>query len=167
MHNSLLDWIYASLQDGMDEASLVLSLTECLTVPLGLALRQREARRCLRSTVKRSARIQWLDENEAQFVPKVDGFHLHPLLEVMSHKLFRIARRPLSAKELLVVLPITNKERLRWTKDGRLMQQGTASMKRGQAISVTTYAIGPVEALLADPQEVERWRARDLWLETR
>jgi ABC-type xylose transport system substrate-binding protein len=75
----------------------------------------------------------------------------------MSHKLFRIARRPLTAKELLVVLPITNKERLRWTKDGRLMQQGTTSMKRGQAISVTTYAIGPVEALLADPEEVERW----------
>ena len=167
MHNSLLDWIYASLQSGMDEGSLILSLTECLTVPLGLALRQREARRRLRSTVKRSARIQWVDENEARFLPRIDDFLLPPLLEIMSRELFRIARRPLTAKELLVALPITNKERLRWTKDGRLMQQGAASMKRGQALSVTTYAIGPVEALLANPEEVERWRARDLWLDTR
>lgn len=101
------------------------------------------------------------------FLPKVKDFDLIHLLDTISGRLVRIARRPLTAKELLIAVPISNKERLKWTKDGRLVQQGTASFRRGQAISMTTYAIDPVEALLANPHEIERWRARDLWLETR
>ena len=164
---SLQEWIRVSLRAGMDETCSVLSFAQCFREPLGLALRRREAKRCIKATAKSCARVRWISESQAMFLPKVKDFDLIHLLDTISGRLVRIARRPLTAKELLIAVPISNKERLKWTKDGSLVQQGTASFRRGQAISMTTYAIDPVEALLANPSEIERWRARDSWLETR
>lgn len=166
IRGSLEEWIHASLQAGMDEAGSILSFTQCFRGPLGLTLRRGEAKRCVKATAKSGARIRWIDESHAMFLPKIGDFELRLLLGPISHQLSRIARRPLTAKELLLALPISNKERLRWTKDGRLVQQGAALMKRGQTVSLTTYAVAPVQALLADPAEIQRWREKDLWLET-
>lgn len=95
------------------------------------------------------------------FTPEGQGFDLALMLEAIAHQLSGIASRPLTAKELLAALPITNQERLRWTKDGRLVQQGSALLRRGQAISIPTYAVGPVQALMTAPENLECWRAQD------
>jgi hypothetical protein len=49
-----------------------------------------------------------------------------------------IAWRPLTPRFLLAALNITTRERLRWTKDGRLALVGRVQAQRSTAFSVPT-----------------------------
>lgn len=59
-------------------------------------------------------------------------------------------------------LGITSQERLRWTKDGRLKQGGSVTIKRGQLISVPTYSISDVEFLADNPAIIANWRSNEM-----
>jgi hypothetical protein len=47
-------------------------------------------------------------------------------------RLDQFAKEPLTTKMVEEILDITSRERLRWTRDGRLPGAGTASFKHGQ-----------------------------------
>jgi hypothetical protein len=80
--------------------------------------------------------------------------------------LAEIASRPLTPRLLVTALNITTKERLRWTKDGRLPRSGAVLVKRAHVVAVPTYAVSLVEELIARPDIIAAWRDQDA-LETR
>ena len=83
----------------------------------------------------------------------------HDLFQALDQRLEAIANRPLSARQAQTLLGITARERLRWTKDGRLPRHGTDFIKRGQIISLATYAVEEIENLFRHPETVRRWRS--------
>ena len=72
-----------------------------------------------------------------------------------------IAQRPYTAGEVRERLGITNQERLRWTKEGRLRRGGNEIIDRGQKIAVTTYEVASIDALALAPETIELWRLDD------
>jgi hypothetical protein len=66
----------------------------------------------------------------------------------------------------VAALNITKRERLRWTKDGRLPRSGAVLVKRAHVVAVPTYAVSLVEELMALPAILAIWRDQDA-LETR
>jgi hypothetical protein len=60
-------------------------------------------------------------------------------------------------------LNITSRERLRWTKDGRLRTSGQLQARQGTIFySVLTYSISEVEKLVASPDILHAWRGQDM-----
>jgi hypothetical protein len=55
-------------------------------------------------------------------------------------------------------LDITARERLRWTKGGRLRTAGTSKIRRGQQIVLNLYPIDSIEQLIREPQRIQSWR---------
>lgn len=72
-----------------------------------------------------------------------------------------LAHRPLTAGQAQRLLGISSIERSRWTKDGRLPQHGTSMIKRGQLISLQTYAPSDIEHLAQHPETIRAWRECD------
>ncbi len=73
-----------------------------------------------------------------------------------------IANRPLTPKMLLKALPLTNRERLRWTKDGRLRTSGRLNIRQGEiTYAFPTYAPHVVEELSQNPNTILSWRRAD------
>lgn len=65
------------------------------------------------------------------------------------------------------ILAITGRERIRWTKDGRLQGSGTGDFNRGaQRIQVAFYAFEQIKALASNPALIAEWRDRDRELQS-
>jgi hypothetical protein len=84
------------------------------------------------------------------------------VLRDLATRLAEIAWRPLTPKLLLTALHISTRERLRWTKDGRLRTSGKLLIRNGVvAFSVPTYPVSVVEQLANTPDVLSSWRAQD------
>jgi hypothetical protein len=60
------------------------------------------------------------------------------------------------------VLGITTRERLRWTKDRRLPQSGSGSIKSGpRTIHFLLYPAHKIAQLASDPSVIADWRRAD------
>lgn len=73
----------------------------------------------------------------------------------------KIAARQLHPREVEALLSITARERIRWTKDGRLPTSGRGSFRRGQMIEFSTYSPKAMMELADSPGKVASWRASD------
>ena len=138
-----------------------ISFERCIESNLGLNVRRRQARRCISSTLRPYAKMQWETESDAVIALTFADPRIWTLLDNLTERLAALADRPLTPRELLIALPITNKERLRWTKDGRLARSGAVTIKRGHLISVPTYSVAVVERIRADLAVIEAWREID------
>ncbi|MBF7014007.1 hypothetical protein QUC32_04145 [Novosphingobium resinovorum] len=145
----------------MDGDGWRLSFGRCFEDHVALGLRRGQAKRFVRAAFWPRARIEWRALNEAFVILAPDcGPDSVDLADLMG-RLVELAKRPLTPKELLAVLPLTNKERVRWTKDGRLTPSGSVSIRKGQIVSVPTYSVSQVERLLGAPQVICDWREED------
>ena len=123
-----------------------------------LAIRRAEVKR----SVKKVCRKLHVTEYDAAQNRILTAYYDTAELEyILLGALKVIAKRPYSAKEVCMILGITNRERLRWTKDGRLKRGGNEIIKRGQKIAVITYNTNTVEALAKDQKLIEKWRIND------
>ncbi len=85
------------------------------------------------------------------------------LAGALQRGLERIAAKPIGQKHVERILGISAAERLRWSKDGRLPRSGAAFIRPSRAlVSLSTYAPATIEALLAAPEVIAGWRARDV-----
>lgn len=144
------------------EVGLELDFRDPFNKMLGLSLRKTEARRTVLAISNRSGRSNWIEGTDRLRFREVDAMRLDYDWNRIVLELTAIARRPLTPRLLMDVLPISSSERLRWTKDGRLSQSGNVLIKRGQLVSVPTYDVAFVEALLAAPDRISAWRNFDL-----
>lgn len=83
------------------------------------------------------------------------------LFKTLDRRLEMITARPLSGRDVQNLLAISSRERLRWTKDGKLPGQGKAFIKRGQMISLATYPIKAIEYLFLHPEIIDAWRRQE------
>lgn len=135
-----------------EKGCLIFDFHTCFANEIGLSVRRRTSIRAVTTILKRAGKVRWapeLDQLILHLIPTADD--LEALFEGVTELLASIASSPLTPRVLLTILPITNRERVRWTKDGRLRQSGSALIKRGQLVAVPTYAVKDVERLLARP----------------
>lgn len=117
----------------------------------------------LRKKLKKIARRY----NGAQLDLEKQTLHVNDpsVLEAVNAELmstvWEVATRPYSGPEVVNRLSIRNSERVRWTKDQRLPVFKRSLVKRGQLVSVPTYATATIEALVAQPELIKEWRDRD------
>jgi hypothetical protein len=83
------------------------------------------------------------------------------LVQRLRREMCRIALQPISPRHVERVLDIRGAERLRWSKDGRLVRSGTGQMHRGQTITFPTYPPEEIELIEANPGLVARWREHE------
>lgn len=129
---------------------------------LGLRLRSAETRRKIAACSRSFGRWRWAGHDQWTGSGEwSDSYRLQDYRTCLATELATVAIRPLTPRLLLEVLPITNKERLRWTKDNRLPRSGAVMIRRGQLISVPTYSVAAIEKIIATPGLIENWRATD------
>jgi hypothetical protein len=148
-----------------DALRLTITFDRCFSTYLGLRIRREEARRCLNRAFADCSQ----DWDEASWMLTISTSQEAPARLVIlrvAEVLAEIASRPLTPRLLVAALNITTKERLRWTKDGRLRRSGAALVKRAHVVAVPTYAVSLVEELIARPDILAAWRDQDA-LETR
>jgi hypothetical protein len=131
---------------------------------LGVALRWREARRRILISLRGTVARRWVEDTLTLEVESPDALPLDEVITRSTHALLLPALRPLTPRLVLDALPISTQERLRWTKDGRLAHSGAVTIRRGQPVSVTTYAVETIAALAADPAIISQWRAEDVMM---
>jgi hypothetical protein len=158
--------LLATLDVTDGEGGRVIGLTRCFQAHLGLSLRRGESLRFLRRILA-DCSANWrakLREPEQEIaIPAGGATSAEIILRELAEGLADIAWRPLTPRLLLTALNITSRERLRWTKDGRLQSSGRLQARQGTvAYSVPTYSISEIEKLVACPDILARWRGQDL-----
>ncbi len=103
---------------------------------------------------------KWIGLSLEVEVPDGD-LRLGEVIERCACALVLPASRPLTPRLVLSALPISAQERLRWTKDGRLLQAGAVTIRRAHSISVATYAVETISELAEDPSIIALWREQD------
>lgn len=144
--------------------ALTFSFARCFTECLGLNLRRGEACRAARLALKSLGSVIWLAEGRVLILGGNEPAlaDLAAALKRIDQRLDRIASRPLDARAVELALGITARERSRWTKDGRLVRAGTTLIRRGQLIALSTYTVGEIAQLVAQPETIRAWRDRDI-----
>ena len=148
-----------------DELGLAIAFDRCFVAFVGLRIRREEARRRLNQAFA-DCSPDWDEAGWTLRVSAAQGAAARFALPRVAEDLAEIASRPLTPRLLVAALNITTKERLRWTKDGRLPRSGAVLIKRAHVIAVPTYAVSLVEELMAQPDILAAWRDQDA-LETR
>ena len=127
-----------------------------------LRLRPKEARSALRKHLSGQERVRWIENAIVISFVNAEGKHAAArLLKTSADILEVIATRPLTPKEICKALKISNQERLRWTKNGRLKTSGTLTFATGRRVTVPTYSARWVADLLNDHQKIVGWRKQD------
>lgn len=143
------------------EGALMLSLKRCFQACIGLKIRQTQARRHLKSALRNRCLLRWQGESMASVLITGPWTGTDRFMELAAAHLAEVASRPLTPRFLIAALGITSRERVRWTKDGRLKSSGSTTIDRGQPIFVPIYSIEDVEILLGEPGVLDRWRTED------
>lgn len=82
------------------------------------------------------------------------------VLAVLDQELDDCKNSPMRPLEVEQALGITARERLKWTKDGRLPTDGTDSFRKGGV--TITFSLHPFASIAAiNPGTVEKWRRED------
>jgi len=68
--------------------------------------------------------------------------------------------RPFTPATVQDALGISSRERIRWTRDGKLRPIGTKMIKDRGRFSLTLYSAEDVARLLMSPEILASWRAR-------
>ncbi|MGK2286514.1 hypothetical protein [Pedomonas sp. V897] len=129
-------------------------------LPLGLKVHAGDRDATLKRLMKQSGAVIVRTARECAF-PLAMANHAEKLRDAIVQKLSAIAQKPLSPRQVKKILSISPAERLRWSKDGRLRQSGTAQILRGSTIRLSTYPPQEIERLLSKPEIITAWRQVD------
>jgi hypothetical protein len=133
-------------------------------VTLGLAVRAREARRRFKACL-RALGISVRANGTGGITACVSGADLadtRKVIEELDAVLDAFARGGLTPRMVEHVLGISSRERIRWTKDGRLPKSGSASFRRGpNVIHFPLHPAHKIARLATDPSIVAAWRDAD------
>ncbi|WP_231726403.1 MULTISPECIES: hypothetical protein, partial [unclassified Blastomonas] len=144
-----------------DDKSCIVSVDLDVRMPLGLRVHRGERDAAIRMLMARSNGTFVKSRKSCVFDPNSRQAAEY-LVDAIRKRLFRIACKPVSQRQVEDILGITSRERIRWAKDGRLARSGTARIKRGTTeITIWTYPCDAIEYLAATPAEIGRWRQED------
>jgi hypothetical protein len=157
------NWRCRHLEFERNSAGMVISFDRCVAENAVLRFREREVRRAVRAVAKRFGEVsQGLYERRIYVFGAIDDHAASDLLRKLDTKLVSIASRPFPPKIVERVLGISTRERLRWSKDGRLPRSGSATFSKGGLITVATHPADKTLELAASPGIIMAWRRADL-----
>lgn len=139
--------------------TVLLSLQACFERDALLRFHETEFWRRARLVMKRS-QATFLTDARRQIVLSAQAFTI-ALLRKVEAVVEALAARPMTPRMVRQVLGITNRERLRWSKDGRLPAAPLVVEKRGQAFTVGLYAARAIRHLVENPSILAEWRRTD------
>lgn len=146
------------------EEPIVVSLRRSFAEHFGLRLRSSEVSRSVRSRLARvGSQVQSVENGDVLTLSCGVGqiAALTATIKDIDRILDAIAKRPLTPHLVQQALGITARERLRWTKDGRLPQSGANTFRKGRKITVSTHAIDQIQKLAGDRSIIAEWRNAD------
>ncbi|WP_328274536.1 hypothetical protein [Sphingobium sp.] len=144
-----------------DKQACTVSIDLDVHMPLGLRVHYGERDAAIRMLMKRSAGAFLKSSLSCVFDPASRKV-AEALADDIRERLFRIAHKPISQRQVENILGITSRERIRWAKDGRLPRSGVSRIRKGTTeISLWTYPCDAIEHLAAHPAEIRRWREED------
>lgn len=144
-----------------DDKSCTVSIDLDVRMPLGLCVHRGECNAAIRLLMTRSAGTFVKSSQSCVFDPD-SRQAAENLAHDIRERLFRIARKPVSQRQVEDVLSITSRERIRWGKDGRLPRSGISRIRKGVSeITLWTYPCDAIEDLAANPAQICRWREED------
>jgi hypothetical protein len=154
--SSFLD---VSFQDG----TYVFSFRRCFAEQIGLGLRPREVRFAAKLGLKAVGKARWLEEEVALILsgPEQLVGEVAVALRDVDRRLAKLAEKPMEASLVEQALGISGRERLRWTKDGRMARAGVNLIRRGNAVALSLYRVEDVARLLKQPEIIRAWREAD------
>lgn len=135
-----------------------------LSMTLGSKAREKDLRYKLKTKLKRWQPLSKSDNGQAisaRFAC-TDIEKIKAAISDLDRMLDAIARERLPPKIVEEILGITARERVRWSKDGRLPKSGTGSFRKGQHL--LRFYLHPVEEiakLAANPTIIAEWREVD------
>lgn len=142
------------------ETGVELIVNVANALPLGLKVHAGERDATLKRLMKQSGAVIVRTARQCWFPPTLAN-HAEKLRGDIIRKLAAIAQKPLGPHQVEKILIISPAERLRWSKDGRLCQSGTAQILRGTKIQLSTYPPQETERLLSNPEIIAVWRQAD------
>jgi hypothetical protein len=160
-HDALVAAIASETTLAADDGTATVDFEAIVAEAPGLRCRGREVRRAISSIARLYGKGRWVGRSWRLLWTTADRAGERMFRDGVASELARIAKRPLTPRQLLEILPISNRERLLWTKDGRLPPSGSAMIRRGHLIAVPTYSVAMAETLLADLGQIDRWRRQD------
>jgi hypothetical protein len=121
-----------------------------------------DVRRRVRRVLKQ-ARVLGVKEDgeliEAQFADQRDAA---TAAAEIGRRRTAYVEEELSPETVEQLLDVTSRERVRWTKDGRLPRSGTVQFKKGkQTFQVYQHPVEGIGMLLENPEMIAQWRAQD------
>jgi hypothetical protein len=131
---------------------------------LGSVRREKEARRRVARLLRRARPLQLLDgkTKTCAILASESTEALSKLLSDIDRALDAFRQESLHPREVEEILVITSRERVRWTKDGRLPRAGSGSFGRGrQTVQFALYPPKRIAALSREPQTIRAWREAD------
>lgn len=144
------------------DGRIEISIAECLERYPALELRKRELRLRLSPKFKRIGPSAFNDRTclwTFNDTPDLRA-RLAEELSKLDALVGKIANRDLTPKMVEGALGITNRERLRWTKEGRLRRVNAAPI-RGRKVNVTLYSARQISELAKRKSVIEAWRRED------
>ena len=144
-----------------DDQSCTVSIDLDVRMPLGLRVHHGERDAAIRMLMARSNGTFVKSRKSCVFDPN-SRQAAEDLVDAIRKRLFRIACKPVSQRQVEDILCITSRERTRWAKDGRLALSGASRIRKGVTeITLWTYPCDAIERLAANPSEIRRWRKED------
>lgn len=144
--------------------SIILTFQPADELTFGLAHRAKEARRRVAKLIRRTKSLT-LNSREGRIFATFNRTSLKSvavLLAAIDVELDKLKTERLHPALVEELLRITARERIRWTKDGRLRSSGHGSFKRGrQTISFPLYPPSEIAHLADEPETILRWRNED------
>jgi hypothetical protein len=129
---------------------------------LGFRLREREVCLAVKSKLGRLGKIHPGDRPFSFRVENPDQKLVDTIVADIKRLLGAITSRPLVPKQVQQLLGISTQERLRWTKDGRLVCSGHISFRKGRNITIATHPVDEISKLISHPEIIAAWRQNDL-----
>lgn len=93
--------------------------------------------------------------------PDVPHEYLRDVIADITELVEFIERLSLTPKEVEEALNITSRERIKWTKAGRLPRAEQRSFKKGQEIFYQCYSPSGIAGLAMRPEIISEWRRCD------
>ena len=94
-------------------------------------------------------------------MPDVPHEYLRDVIADITELIESIERLSLTPKEVEEALSITSRERIKWTKAGRLPRAEQRSFMKGQEIFYQCYSPSGIAELAMRPETISEWRRSD------
>jgi DNA-binding GntR family transcriptional regulator len=153
---------YTRVVPSADGIDLVIEFPFRLT--LGLAQRKKQARRRIHKALAME-RVVDTAHGEACVIARFGlgmANGVRHAADTIEKSLTALAAERLTPKAVEEALGISSKERIRWTKEGRLPRSGTGTFKKGA--HVFQHSLHPADKiadLAENPAVIASWRARE------